>query len=244
MPSLPRLRRRAFAVPALVTLGVATLSLSLLPLSCSRRQTVPAISSTPQLRIPAPAPMATPADPVISPVQWTPIEWAPEAASRDWKYIVIHHTATDTGSVESIHRTHLARKDANGNPWRGIGYHFVIGNGNGMPDGAVEATFRWNEQLEGAHAGDATFNQQGIGICLIGNFEKHPPTDSQLRSLESLTQTLADRYGILPDDIKGHGDVKSTACPGRLFPMQQLTQVLLDRDPAEPERDTVSPGGG
>ncbi|MEZ6045526.1 MAG: hypothetical protein R3C11_08100 [Planctomycetaceae bacterium] len=69
--------------------------------------------------------------------------WKPNVAERDWKWIVIHHTATDKGSVESIHETHLKRRDKNGNPWlSGIGYHFVIGNGQGMEDGDIEPTFR------------------------------------------------------------------------------------------------------
>src|SRR5262245_20642940 len=64
--------------------------------------------------------------------------WKPTAKPRDWKYVVVHHTATESGSVESIHESHLKNKDKNGNPWLGIGYHFVIGNGAGMPDGMIE----------------------------------------------------------------------------------------------------------
>src|SRR5262245_25118700 len=54
--------------------------------------------------------------------------WQPAVPARNWKYIVIHHTATGSGSVESIHESHLKNKDKSGNPWLGIGYHFVIGN--------------------------------------------------------------------------------------------------------------------
>ena len=62
---------------------------------------------------------------------------------RDWDYIVLHHTASESGSVASIHEEHLRRKDKNGNAWLGIGYHFVIGNGSGMDDGEIEPTFRF-----------------------------------------------------------------------------------------------------
>jgi hypothetical protein len=235
MPMTPPLQHRAAC-----RAGVG-LVLTVIISSCSRPPTVPAETSTPMLRIPAPgvvAPQAA-AAPVV-PVDWTAQPWIPGTASRDWKYIVIHHTATPTGSVESIHQTHLARTDAEGNPWRGIGYHFVIGNGHGMPDGQIEATFRWRDQLEGAHAGDASHNAHGIGVCLIGNFEQNPPTEAQLNALANLTQTLAVAYDIAPQNIKGHGDVKSTACPGRYFPMQELTQILsgeaasFDAAPAGP----------
>jgi hypothetical protein len=209
--------------------------------SCSRPPTVPAEASTPVLRIPAPGIVAprVPGPPVL-PVEWTAEPWEPTTTPRDWKYIVIHHTATAAGSVESIHQTHLARRDADGKPWRGIGYHFVIGNGHGMQDGRIEATFRWREQIEGAHAGDAIHNAQGIGVCLIGNFELDLPTAAQLDALATLTQTLAAAYDIPPQNIKGHGEVKSTACPGRYFPMQELTQILsgetasFDAAPAVP----------
>ena len=79
--------------------------------------------------------------------------WKPESELRDWNYIVLHHTASDSGSLDSIHQEHLKRKDKEGNSWLGIGYHFVIGNGNGMADGEIEPTFRWRQQLQGAHAG-------------------------------------------------------------------------------------------
>ena len=105
--------------------------------------------------------------------------WKPSVPPRNWTWIVIHHTASSHGSVESIHAAHLQRRDRNGNPWRGIGYHFVIGNGNGMEDGEIEPTFRWRQQLPGAHAGEDEHNQHGIGIALVGNFELGPPTPAK-----------------------------------------------------------------
>ena len=66
--------------------------------------------------------------------------WRPAVAARNWKHIVIHHTASEGGSVAVIHAEHLSRKDKNGNHWKGIGYHFLIGNGTGMSDGEIEPT--------------------------------------------------------------------------------------------------------
>ncbi len=149
-------------------------------------------------------------------------EWKPTAKARSWKSIVIHHTATTRGSVESIHETHLKRKDSKGNHWLGIGYHFVIGNGNGMGDGEVQPTFRWREQMHGAHAGNRQHNQHGIGIALIGNFENEPPTDEQLTAVKGLVAHLKSTYGLTADDVIGHGDFKATACPGKLFPMEDV----------------------
>ncbi len=152
--------------------------------------------------------------------------YKPPVKERDWRHLVIHHTATETGSVEMIHKLHLQRKDSSGKPWMGIGYHFVIGNGHGMDDGQIEATFRWNDQIHGAHAGNQQYNQQGIGICLVGNFEKQPPSEKQLESLAQLIESLSKRYNIPKDEIIGHRDVKPTACPGKFFPWDKLTSAI------------------
>jgi N-acetyl-anhydromuramyl-L-alanine amidase AmpD len=153
-------------------------------------------------------------------------QWMAEVRESSWAFIVIHHSASRSGSVESIHREHSERKDGNGNRWLGIGYHFVIGNGHGMGDGKIEATFRWNEQIHGAHSGNAMFNARGIGICLIGNFEDHPPTPKQVKAVRELVKTLAVRHQISRSKVMGHGDVKATACPGKHFPLKELRAVI------------------
>ncbi len=181
-----------------------------------------------------------------------PSDWKPDSPPRDWNYIVIHHTASDSGSVESIDAAHRKRKDSRGNPWLGIGYHFLIGNGNGMPDGAVEATFRWKKQLHGAHAGSRQYNEHGIGVSLVGNFDEHPPTAKQWESLVRLVRYLRRTYGIDELDVIGHSDIKATRCPGRLFslerlrsestPREQTTQRNLPRFRSSPY--SASPGMG
>ena len=123
-------------------------------------------------------------------------DWQPSVAESSWEFLVLHHSATLHGSVASIDSNHKSRIDSAGNHWLGIGYHFVIGNGNGMPDGKVEATFRWKQQIHGAHSGHAVFNSKGIGICLIGNFEDAPPTKKQLFALRQLVKNLGGRYQI------------------------------------------------
>ncbi len=150
--------------------------------------------------------------------------WKPSVAARDWKHIVIHHTASSGGSVETIHAEHVNRKDKNGNKWKGIGYHFLIGNGTGMSDGKIEPTFRWKQQMQGAHAGNDEYNQYGIGICLVGNFQDHRPSTAQLASIKRLVGVLKKEYGLKSSQVVGHRDVKSTACPGKFFPMTEVAQ--------------------
>jgi N-acetylmuramoyl-L-alanine amidase len=53
--------------------------------------------------------------------------------SRKWKYIIIHHSATDAGNSMQFNKTHLRRG------WKGVGYHFIIDNGTmGKDDGQIE----------------------------------------------------------------------------------------------------------
>ena len=84
----------------------------------------------------------------------------------------------------------------------------------------------WDEQLHGAHSGNAMFNARGIGICLIGNFEQAPPTKEQMQSVRTLVAVLATRHQIPRERIIGHAAVKATACPGKHFPLNELRQVI------------------
>jgi N-acetyl-anhydromuramyl-L-alanine amidase AmpD len=138
---------------------------------------------------------------------------SPAPAPRHWKYIVIHHSATDGGNADEFDKMHRARG------WDGLGYHFVIDSGQGGPDGRVEVGERWRLQKWGAHTGgtpDNEYNNHGIGICLVGNFMESSPSDAQLASLKALVCDLAARYAIPPGRIIGHRDAPgaSTECPG------------------------------
>jgi hypothetical protein len=148
------------------------------------------------------------------------------APRRVWRAIVLHHSATRGGDVAAIDAVHRQQKDRAGVPWRGIGYHFVVGNGRQMADGSIEPTFRWREQLDGAHASANRMNEQAIGICLVGNFDEAAPTAKQIASVSKLVQTLAEQYSIDRHRVFRHQDVQATLCPGRLFPWDQVLAGL------------------
>jgi hypothetical protein len=155
-----------------------------------------------------------------------PSDFKPPVAARRWTAIVVHHSATEGGSVASIDAGHRQKTDAGGKPWLGIGYHFVDGNGHSLGDGEIQPTFRWQQQLAGAHAGRRDENEHGIGICLIGNFDRAAPTDKQLAAVRGLVKTLAARYEIPTKRVVRHRDVGATACPGKFFPWEQLVAAL------------------
>ena len=150
--------------------------------------------------------------------------WKPAVPERPWQWIVIHHSATAHGSAAIFDDWHR-----NGRHWDELGYHFVIGNGTNSGDGAVEIGGRWVKQKHGAHTkvwNREEYNQVGIGICLVGDFDRSVPTPAQMDALVRLVDWLAARYRIGDDHIIGHGDVGDTRCPGRYFPRAEFFQQL------------------
>jgi len=150
-----------------------------------------------------------------------PSHWQPEETPRTWKWIVIHHSASDSGGAAVFDVWHRKRG------FDELGYHFVIDNGEGMPDGNVEVGSRWLKQKQGAHAKspDGQYNERGIGICLVGNFENSEPTAKQWQMLVKLVAYLSAQYDIPSDRIIGHHDVNGTTlCPGKNLSVEKLRE--------------------
>jgi len=171
---------------------------------------------------PAVTPPPRPADETV-PSAWMP----PSTIEKRWTAIIIHHSATTKGNADIFDKCHREIKH-----WDGVGYHFVIGNGTNSGNGQVEPTFRWRQQRTGAHCGGTPgnwANRDGVGICLVGDFDKTAPTWAQMRSLVKLVNFLQHRYKIPKSRIYGHGQTpgaNETKCPGRKFPMTRLKQML------------------
>lgn len=110
----------------------------------------------------------------------------------------------------------------------GLGYHFVIGNGNGMGNGEIAIGPRWTRQLEGGHLASAAQNRYSIGICLVGNFDQTRPTARQMESLRALVQYLQVRCGVPIARVTTHTriNVRPTNCPGRHFPYDDFIRSL------------------
>ncbi|HYD00184.1 MAG TPA: peptidoglycan recognition family protein [Phycisphaerales bacterium] len=140
-----------------------------------------------------------------------------------WKAIVIHHSDSPVGSPESIAREHTKLG------FKGIGHHFVVGNGRGMDDGDLHVTYRWMEQYPGAHAGgrnEKFFNNNAISICLVGDGAREHFTAAQLQRTAALVDKLCDELGIARDKVYLHRDIAPTADPGSLFPERQFRAMI------------------
>jgi len=208
-------------MPVRIWIAVAGLGVLLLAAGCGRSPSAPLATlptHTLELKPPPPARPSTPQRPMpaLRASGFRPGDpWA-VARPRRWRYIVIHHSATEDGNASEFDLAHRRRG------WDELGYHFVITNGNGGPDGMVQVGSRWRRQKWGAHCGKTPnneYNEYGIGICLVGNFCRHRPTRAQLASLERLVKYLADRFEIPPENVIGHCDAPNahTACPGRFM---------------------------
>lgn len=138
---------------------------------------------------------------------------------------VLHHSATGDGSVQRFRKEHQERGFAD------IGYHYLIGNGHGTPDGHI--SMGRDESKDGA--GVYANNKQKLHVCIVGNFEKgHPgytegPSKKQMSALGHLLMVWGKRYqrkdGTFPK-IVGHREITvkghATACPGNTFPLQKI----------------------
>lgn len=153
-----------------------------------------------------------------------------------WQAIVIHHSATPAGDSITLNRQHTA------SGLSGLGYHFVIGNGQGLGDGRVEVGYRWNRQLAGAHVAAAgasdgrsgidrtslstadadQYNRHSIGICMIGNGNRREFTDRQIHELITIVRALQAQFGIPGSAVYLHSDLSKVRSPGKFFPTAEF----------------------
>ena len=144
-----------------------------------------------------------------------------------WDGIVIHHSGATTGSPDSINAQH---RDLG---FRGLGYHFVIGNGFGSTDGEVHVGYRWQQQLPGAHTAGVNsdyYNRRTLGLCLVGDGEKRAFSDAQLMALTQLVARLQRELDLPDDRVMLHRDVAPRSGPGRLFPEAAFRARLAEID--------------
>ncbi len=170
---------------------------------------------------PAPAPL-----PVIARAFWAedpPIVSRLRAMGEPWR-ITLHHEGSDAHELTAIQavaerlrttaRVHERPPSRGGLGAGDLAYHFVIDRSGRIWEGR---SLTW----QGAHAGNGVANAGNIGVSLLGNFDLQEPSKAQLHSLRLLLVELCRRYGISPQHVYGHDQVKAqyglppTRCPGR-----------------------------
>lgn len=152
-----------------------------------------------------------------------------------WKGIVIHASATAGGDPDLLHR------QAGGSL-----YHFIIGNGQGMEDGAVHVCPAWDRQRGCEHVQPAAqggrmgalrdgvarvaaathANSTSISICLVGNGERRSFTDRQMQELVTLVRALQDRLGIPGRNVLVQSEIDGSSNPGQYFRQAEFESQL------------------
>lgn len=135
--------------------------------------------------------------------------------------ITLHHSlTTDTGTVSwnAIRRYHTHELG-----WTAIGYHFGIE----LVGDRYEVLLGRMMNVPGAHCKEEHMNSKSLGICFVGNFDLHPPEDSQLMVGKNLLRALMEILNIPKERIYRHSDfAKYKTCPGLLFPFTELINSL------------------
>lgn len=146
------------------------------------------------------------------------LEFAPAMKTRipvqpgRWTAIYVRHSNTPEGSAATL-AEHARLRGISGPP-----DHFVIGNGRGMADGEVQFTARWNEQAPAASPEVGIRIDPGwISVCLIGDFDRQPPTPAQRERLAALVAALGGPLSLTEDHVVRLNYHDSAAGSGELF---------------------------
>ena len=176
--------------------------------------------------------------------------------ASSWKGVVLHHSETKDNPngndweairhyhkswridgnivIESVWNTRKANNDGKKfeKPWRDIGYHIGIEREGGKL--VVRIGRAWD--TAGAHAGLPStneYNEDYLGLCIVGNFEKVAPDQELYDLLLAVLRTLMDRFGISSSNVIGHREVYDRAgvprqkqCPGAAINLDNLRSEL------------------
>ncbi len=141
------------------------------------------------------------------------------AKENRWQYIYVHHSKTRSGSAST-----LGAADG-----KGLGDHFLVGNGEGVDDGHIQISHRWLKQQPAMPPeGAAEIDNNAISICIVGDFDASLPSSQQLKRLTQLVTALQDRLNIPRDRVLVATElVNSPAGAGKYFPVTAFRQTLL-----------------
>ena len=156
------------------------------------------------------------------------------AYTKKVKAAFVHHTSSGNtyrcsqaaSVIRAIYRYHVVSMG-----WRDIGYNFLVDKCGTIYEGRAGGAAK---AVRGAHT--LGFNNNSMGIAVIGNFSKNKPPTAALKAIARLTAWKLGLYGANPrgktylkssggnlyrkgknvrmNVISGHRDGYPTACPG------------------------------
>ncbi|KAF4528960.1 hypothetical protein B566_EDAN011265 [Ephemera danica] len=165
---------------------------------------------------------------IVSRDEWYAREYRTTTPQRvPVPFVVIHHGGIPeyciniTTCSEQVRKYQMLHMDDRG--WDDIGYSFLVGE-----DGNVYEGRGWRRV--GAHA--PQYNNQSIGICIIGDFSKQLPNKLALDAVHALIKHGVQEGLILPQyTLLGHRQVRETQCPGEALYQEIMTWTHFDLSP-------------
>ena len=112
-----------------------------------------------------------------------------------WKSIEIMFSNTKAGNIQQ-----LASLSGCSSPEE-LNCHFVICNGLGGKDGQVLTTEKWMRQWSIVPSANWLGNERTIRICVIGDGKNASPTDSQIKRVQSLVDSLYRKFQMSSNNI-------------------------------------------
>lgn len=153
--------------------------------------------------------------PVFSRSAWRAHAAANGGVHQNPSRVTVHHTdgkqtfdeQETLAAVRNIQAFHMGSDPKHG--WDDIGYHFLI-------DGAGRVVEGRHTDIMGAHAHN--YNENNVGIALLGDYNRDKPTAAQVDSLRRLVTFLALKYRTDPSQkgfLEPHRHYNDTDCPGK-----------------------------
>jgi N-acetylmuramoyl-L-alanine amidase len=149
----------------------------------------------------------------------------PQVRTGRWNALVIHFSGQGEGTLHTISQKNASQGRIDS------GYHFIINNGRGKPDGEIERGFRWSRQYPGEFGKGPNaewYNTHALGICLVGNPDQTPPTAHQMRELTWLVRQLQERLNIPTEHVVVQSD---SPHPFKFFPYNEFRAELTQNPP-------------
>lgn len=173
-----------------------------------------------------------------------------EESNISKKFIILHHSASDFGCLSEIDKWHSKRWSRA--PLSGLfcGYNFIINNGfpsfKSWQEKRIEN--EWLGKIERARylrepsAHCVGFNSNGIGICVVGNYDKYELHEVVFQKLINFLDFLIEIFKVDPKNVLGHWETfilskrakdekeakEIKSCPGKFFPLKRIRDYLAD----------------
>ena len=130
--------------------------------------------------------------------------------------VVIHHSATTSGSAEAYARYHVKKG------WHGIGYHIHV-----KKDGTVQ----FCQSLKNISYHTKGKNTSRVGICMTGHYDQQEPIQEQIDGVNHAIFMLEKALGRKMK-IGFHNEFSSKSCPGHKMKLSDFrSKAFLSKIP-------------